>query len=443
MNNIFEQFLYYIKKLVPARIFKLLSPFYHYLFSFLGAIFYRFPSRKLFVIGVTGTKGKTTTVEVINAILEGAGHTTAIASTLRFKIGNKSYRNLFKMTMPGRTVLQKLMREAVKNKCTHMILEMTSEGTKQFRHKFIYLDALVFTNLSPEHIESHGSYEHYRNAKLKIAKSLEQSPKKRRFMIANIDDTEAGKFLSISVEKKATFGLNDIKELSMGGGRSSFRWRGVQIQSHLAGEFNIYNLLAGMTLAEAIGIDKKIIQKTIKTLRGVRGRMERVIAEDSNGNEFEEFEVIVDYAHTADSLLKVYESLEPRKKICVLGGTGGGRDRWKRSLMGAIAATHCAEIILTNEDPYDEDPYQIINDIHIGIEKKNKTTQKEGGKVPELKIILDRKEAIETAIHSAKKNYVVIITGKGTDPFIMGPHGTKTPWDDVAVAKSALHKYIS
>ncbi|MAZ40651.1 hypothetical protein CL654_00835 [bacterium] len=443
MNSLFDKILYYIKKLVPASIFKLIAPIYHYLWALVGAFVYRFPSNQLFVIGITGTKGKTTTVEVVNAILEGAGYKTAVASTFRFKIGDDSRRNLLKMTMPGRMMLQKFMREAVDKGCTHLVLEMSSEGVLQYRHKFISLNAFIFTNLSPEHIEAHGSYENYRDAKLKLAKALERSRKKKRYMVANIDDEEAEKFLAVKVNHKATFGFNDINELVTKGGKSTFRWRGIPITSHLPGDFNVYNVLAGMTLAESIGIDKKVIQQTIKNLKGVRGRMERVIGEDANGNEFEDFEVIVDYAHTADSLLKVYESLNPKKKICILGGTGGGRDRWKRSLMGAIAGTYCKEIILTNEDPYDEDPYQIINDVKLGVDKKIKTIQQEGGKIPALKIILDRKEAIETGIADAKKNEVIIITGKGTDPYIMGPKGEKTPWDDATVAKTALQDFLA
>jgi UDP-N-acetylmuramoyl-L-alanyl-D-glutamate--2,6-diaminopimelate ligase len=439
----FEWLLIEAKKSVPKSVFNILSPVYHYLLAFLGALIYGFPSRKLFVIGITGTKGKTTTVEVLNAILEDGGKRTAIASTLRFKVGNMSERNLYKMTMPGRMAIQKIMRRALREKCSHIIIEMTSEGVRQFRHKFISLDALIFTNLSPEHIESHGSYEKYRDAKLEIAKALSLSPKRPRYIVANKDDKEAEIFLSTDVEKKLIFGLSDVTELLLKKDKSSFRWKGAVFSTTLRGEFNIYNILAGTTLAHAIGIDIKTIKRAVSDLKIIRGRMERVLVEDSNGNEFKDFEIIVDYAHTPDSLSKVYDALMARKKICVLGGTGGGRDRWKRSLMGAIAASYCREIILTDEDPYDEDPFQIINDIRIGIEKKSKSIEKEGGKIPILKIIIDRKEAIETAVKDARRADVVIITGKGTDPYIMGPEGTREPWDDASVARDALSKIIA
>ena len=164
-----------IKKFIPESLTRRIRPIFHYLVAIYGAVRYKFPSRRILVVAVTGTKGKTTTTELVNAILEEAGYKTALASTLRFKIGDGSERNLFKMTMPGRSFLQNFLREAVDNKCDWAVIEMTSEGAEQYRHKFISLDALIFTNISPEHIESHGSYEKYLEAKLSIAKSLEKS----------------------------------------------------------------------------------------------------------------------------------------------------------------------------------------------------------------------------------------------------------------------------
>ncbi|MEK7120458.1 MAG: Mur ligase family protein, partial [Patescibacteria group bacterium] len=180
-----SEILRVIKKILPEKLFKFFQPTYHYLLSFAGALFYGFPSRKIKVITVTGTKGKSTSVEMINTIFEEAGYQTAVASTIRFKIKSKSQRNLYKMTMPGRFVMQKFLRDALKVKCDFAIIEMTSEGVKQFRHKFIYLDALLFTNISPEHIESHGSFEKYLKAKLKIAEALNNSPKKDKWLVVN------------------------------------------------------------------------------------------------------------------------------------------------------------------------------------------------------------------------------------------------------------------
>src|SRR3989344_2462524 len=170
----------FIKKLIPKKLFEALSPIYHYKLALLGAILYGFPSKKIKVIGVTGTKGKSSIVEILSAILEEAGYKVASAGTVRFKIGKEIRRNLFKMTMPGRFFVQKFLREAVSKKCDHAIIEMTSEGAKQYRHKFVYLDALIFSNIAPEHIESHGSFENYLEAKLSLAKALSPSPKKEK-----------------------------------------------------------------------------------------------------------------------------------------------------------------------------------------------------------------------------------------------------------------------
>ncbi len=190
-----------IKKLMPKKLWQKLQPIYHYKLAVLGAIIYRFPSKEIKVVGVTGTKGKTSSVEFVNAILEEAGKKTAVAGTLRFKIGNESKPNLYKMTMPGRIFIQKFLRKAVLAGCEYAIIEISSEAAKQYRNKFIDLDALIFTNLAPEHIESHGSYEKYVEAKLAIAKELEKSSKENKAMIVNADDKEGEKFLKINVGK--------------------------------------------------------------------------------------------------------------------------------------------------------------------------------------------------------------------------------------------------
>ena len=163
-----------MKAILPTPLFKVLQPIYHILLSFLGALIYRFPSKKIKVVGITGTKGKSTVTEMLNAILEEAGYATALSNTIRFKIGSESERNMHKMTMPGRFFVQRFLRQAVDAGCEWVVLEMTSEGVKQFRHKWISLDALIFTNLSPEHIEAHGSFEKYRDAKRALGKLIEK-----------------------------------------------------------------------------------------------------------------------------------------------------------------------------------------------------------------------------------------------------------------------------
>lgn len=400
---------------------------YHYLWALGGALYYRFPARQLTVIGVTGTKGKTTTVELLNAILETKWEKTAIASTLRFKIGEKSEQNLLKMTMPGRAFLQRFLRQAVEAGCRYAIIEITSEGARQFRHRFIDLDILIFTNLAPEHIESHGSYEKYLEAKLSIARELARSHKPAPTLIVNGDDRVADRFLALPVKHKIIYCRRDASPYTTTELGTNFTWRGKRIHTRLPGLFNLMNVLSAITCADQLGIGRTTIRRAVEEFTLVRGRMERIESQSINPR-LPDFSIIVDYAHTPDSLREVYQTFGDRPKIGVLGGTGGGRDVWKRPVMGTIASEHCRLIILTNEDPYDENPEAITNDIVRGVKRTP------------YKIIMDRRLAIREALHEAKTGEVVIITGKGTDPFIMGARGTRLPWDDMTVVREELSR---
>lgn len=409
-----------IKKLIPRSIFEFFQPAYHYSLALLGAIRYGFPSRHIKVIGVTGTKGKSSTTEFLNAILEAAGKKTALVNGIRFKVGDVSKPNLFKMTMPGRMFIQKKIREAVHAGCEYFILEITSEGAKQFRHKFIDLDALIFTNISPEHIESHGSYEKYLAAKLSVAHALEISPKKDKAIITNLDDKEGLRFFNIGVKTKIPYSLQNAAPYQTDDDDIEFTLEGEKIRSSIPGVFNIYNIIAAAACAKHFGVSPIDIRRGVKMVSKIRGRMEKIEAEQN-------FDVYVDYAHTADSLEQAYRALSGKKLICVLGSTGGGRDAWKRPAMGAVAEKYCSHIFLTNEDPYDEDPQKIIDEVRGGIKEKS------------VRIIFDRREAIREAFSLARAGDAVIITGKGTDPYIMEADGKKMPWDDATVAREELH----
>ncbi len=413
--------LYQIKKLIPEKVFTFFQPVYHYLLSLTGAIIYRFPSRKIFVVQITGTKGKTSTAELVNVILEEAGFKTALLGTLRFKIGKESKPNMEKMTMPGRFFVQKFLRKAVRQKCDYVIIESTSQGVLQFRHKFIQSNALIFTNLSPEHIESHGSYESYRDAKLKIVKALEKSNKKRKILVVNEDDKEAPKFLNFNIEEKYKYKLKEAEPFELRKDGTTITLDQEKIEATLAGKFNIYNMLAAISFAKTQNIGINTIKKALENFKGIRGRVEKI-------EEGQDFTVVVDYAHTSDSLEKLYQAFQNTKRICVLGNTGGGRDKWKRPEMGSIADKYCSHIILTNEDPYDEDPKQIVDDMIKGIKNHNH------------EIIMDRREAINKALKVADTGDTVLITGKGTDPYIMGPNNTKLEWDDAGVVREELRK---
>lgn len=431
--------LRFIKKLIPSSLFQTLQPVYHYGLALAGAIRYGFPSKKIKIVGITGTKGKTSTTELVNSILEQAGYKTALGGTLRFKIGSKTSRNMFKMSMPGRFFMQKFIHDAVVAHCDWIVLEMTSEGVKQFRHKWIDLDALIVTNVSPEHIESHGSFEKYLDAKLELARSLARSSKTRRILITNKDDEHAPKFIMNAKNVESfPFSLADAGTYSTDENGVRFIFREKPISSPLHGIFNIQNILAAGVFAESIGISPETVSKAVSKLSLIRGRVEYVTLPSENPKSVtQNFDVIVDYAHTIDSLTKLYETFPNNKKICVLGNTGGGRDTWKRKGMAEVADTHCDHIILTNEDPYDEDPMKIINDMKVGISKKP------------LEIIMDRRKAINTALRMAKKEtrdekrVTVLISGKGTDPYIMEANGKKTPWDDADVVREELENVLA
>ncbi|TSC68701.1 MAG: hypothetical protein G01um101456_529 [Parcubacteria group bacterium Gr01-1014_56] len=408
----------FLRSLLPSPILDL----YHYLLATLGALVYWFPSKKLFMIAVTGTKGKSSVVELVRSILMEAGYTVATASTIRFTIGNESERNLFKMTMPGRFFLQQFLRKAVKAGCTHAVIEMTSEGAKQFRHKGVELDALVFTNLSPEHIESHGGLENYVAAKLSLAKHLEQSPKRPRYIIANADDEYGKQFLDTAVEHKVPFSLKDAEPYSTDdlGVRFVFK-KGELFSVPLPGLFNLKNILAALALGEALNIPLNVMKHALERHAPIAGRAERI-------NLNQPFLVVVDYAHTADSLRALYETYKERPIVALFGSTGGGRDRGKRPAMGKVADEYASAIVLTNEDPYDEDPQKIIDEVASGIKTRSP------------KVVMDRRAAIKEALSLAKPGWAVLITGKGTDPYIMGPGGTKQEWSDKKVAEEELKK---
>ncbi|MBP6948478.1 MAG: UDP-N-acetylmuramyl-tripeptide synthetase [Candidatus Pacebacteria bacterium] len=419
-----EKILRTTEKIIPRKVYKALQPYYHFTLALLGTIIYRKPSRHIYVIGITGTKGKSSTTEFVSAALEGAGKKTAILSTIRFKVGDTTRPNKFKMTMPGRFFTQKFLRDAVDAGCEYAIIEMTSEGARFFRHTGVEMDALIFTNLSPEHIESHGSFEKYKKAKLRLVKHLSKSKKPIRLSIANIDNEHAYSFLTQPIEKNIGYSLKHVRIISETSDSSIIDYKGNIIVIPLPGKFNISNALAALSLAQELGLSINESKKGIESLSLIRGRVEKIECG-------QDFTVIVDYAHTDDSLRKLYETFDSSRKIAVLGSTGGGRDGWKRPVLGKIADEYCNEIIITNEDPYDEDPLKIINEVASGV-----TTH-----TPH--IIVDRRQAIAHAISLAKTGDTILITGKGTDPYIMGPSGTKEIWDDATVTREELQKRLS
>jgi UDP-N-acetylmuramoyl-L-alanyl-D-glutamate--2,6-diaminopimelate ligase len=418
-----EKMLHIGRKVIPSPLFKWGQPIYHWKMAFLSALWYRFPSRNIKVIGITGTKGKSSTTEIINAILEEAGYKTAVSNTIRFKIGDTNEDNMYKMSMPGRFFIQRFLRRAVDAKCDFVVMEMTSQGSLQYRHKFIDMDAFVFTNISPEHIEAHGSYEKYVEAKINIAKQLGLSSKKNRALIVNGDDKESARFLANDADTKITYNIESVAPFEIKNEGIEFTLNGRRITSPLSGRFNLYNILAAVTCARHFGVTDEVIARAIEKFSGIKGRVEKIEAG-------QKFTVVVDYAHTPDSIQKLYEHFKSQRIIAVFGATGGGRDTWKRKEMGRLADEYASEIILTDDDSYDEDPMKICEEIKQGITKHNPT------------ILTDRREAIREAFKRAQPGDAVLLIGKGTDPYLMGPNGSKIPWSDAKVAREELEKMV-
>lgn len=402
-----ERILSVVKKILPAPLLSAARGAWHPLIAFASALWYGFPARGMTVIGITGTKGKSTVSEMLFAILRRAGYNTALASTIRFAVGDDSTPNRFKMTMQGRGFLQRFLAEAKRKGATHAVVEITSEGARQYRDAFLFLDRLIVTNIQKEHIESHGSFEKYVAAKRGIVRALERSPKKNRALIANNDNEYTARFL------EKAHGVKNIpfseKELTA-----------LAIKIPLPGTFNMMNALAALKVSDAFGIPRDVALLALKEMPRVLGRLEPVECGQP-------FAAIVDYAHTPDSLEALYGAFPNRRKICVLGNTGGGRDQWKRPLMGKIADRECDTVILTNEDPYDEDPRAILDAMAAGMKR------------PPV-IELDRRAAIRRALSEARAGDAVLISGKGTDPYIMEGSGKKTPWSDAAVTREELAK---
>ncbi len=430
-----------IKRILPPGIL----PSYHKILAVLAAAWYGSPSRKMIVIGVTGTKGKTTTVHMLADILRETGAKVGFTTGVAFRVADQVWPNMLKMTMPGRFMLQRLLRQMVDAGCRYAIVETTSEGISQHRHAGISYDVVAMTNMSPEHIESHGSYEQYRAAKGKLFASLVTRGEKRiqgkdipTVKVLNADDHERGFFEQFFSDHTWYFGMQQFssdahlviaKNVTINGQGSEFDVDGHHICLPRIGRFNAMNALAAIATARALDIPWEAIIRTLAHAHLPEGRLEEVpIGKD--------FRVFVDYAHEPSSLTAAYEAirlLKPQRLIAVLGSQGGGRDRAKRAELGRIAAEHADIVIVTNEDPYDESPESIIQGVAEGALASitKKVTEGEN-----LFLITDRREAIHKALELAGPGDIVFISGKGGEKVMAIVGGRLVPWEDREVVTS-------
>ena len=440
-----------IKQLIPKNILNIRHLFYAYV----GMVWYRHPSSQLIVIGITGTSGKSSTTYLLRRLLEAAGHRVGSLSTIDFYINGKQYWNDQKMTMLGKMQVQKYLRMMVDAGCTIAIVETTSEGFLQHRHRGIWYDAMLLTNLYPEHLESHGGFDNYKAAKKGIFSYVASLPQKMvngkvipRFSVVNAANTYAQEFLSISFPHTYLFALNDqelfvdtkelarqhvslllAKNVSCNARGISFTIDDHSVQSKLYGDHNVANLLAGFAVLKGLSITIESIIPVIADVCSIPGRIEWI-----QEAEQYQFQVIVDYAFEPEAMKKLYDVIDmvsPKRVIHVLGSTGGGRDKERRFSVGAMVGEKADVVIVTNEDPYDDDPLSIMQDVASAVRNTGKHTD------DSLLLEIDRRKAIYQALSMATPGDIVVITGKGSEQ-AMVVKGQLLPWDDRQVVRDGL-----
>jgi UDP-N-acetylmuramoyl-L-alanyl-D-glutamate--2,6-diaminopimelate ligase len=387
---------------------------YHYALSLAGAVLYGFPSRRLHVIGITGTKGKSTTLGILAHILEKSGRKVALISSVSYKIGDKESKNKTGNSMPGRFFLQKFLHDAAKAGCTHALIEVTSQGVVQHRHRFIAWDRGAFLGIHPEHIESHGSFEKYRKAKTLFFSYMAKHPYGKHPEAYIYKEDEHAEYFVRAAQGMGTKYFTKADGACAG------------LPASLEGEFNKINIAAALAIAADEGIAREDACKALADFAGVQGRMDIV--------QEKPFLAVVDYAHTPESLEAIYAHMQGKRAqggrlICVLGSAGGGRDIWKRPAMGKVAERYCDAIVLTDEDPYDEDPAAIISQLQEGMSEEGKR---------KAVIELDRRAALRKAVEMAAHGDVVLCTGKGSERWIHEKGGRKVPWSERDILKEFL-----
>lgn len=484
-----------MKKFIPQAI----KNIYHLFQAILANVWFGFPSRKLKVIGVTGTNGKTTTVQMIAKILEEAGFKIAVASTINFKIGKYEWVNKSKFTTLSSWSLQKFLVQAVSAGCEYAVIEVSSHSLDQNRVWGTCFDVAVITNVTREHLDYHETMEEYAKAKEKLFAELGKSGKLGgSASIINLNIEFADNFLKCEADKKYGYFLETqnaklkmqnqnakiknivAEEIELGINFSKFKIQNSKFFLNLPGEFNIENALAATCVGLSQNISLEKISGALAKIKGVPGRMERI--ENSR-----DLNIIVDYAVTPDSLEKLYgfisefakrsdraakEESGRIAKIIAVFGSCGERDRGKRPIMGEIVARHADYCFVTNEDPYGEDPVRIINEVFSGIVGKKvqdsvpnfqfsrqgrgsqgaaifnfqKNLNSQVSKIKKEGInafrILDRREAIKTALQIAKPGDVVVVTGKGAEE-VMAVGDKRIPWNDPKVIREVLRELAS
>lgn len=433
----------------------------HFLLAVAAYWRYGRPSRKLIVIGVTGTKGKSTTCRFIASVLLAAGYRVGLLSTVEFQIADRRWLNDKKMTMLGRGEIQRMLRDMVKAGCRYAVVETSSEGILQYRHYGLNYDVAVFTNLGTEHSERHGGRENLKQDKGKMFRALDSGrkiidgQKVPKVIVANLADPEAGFYLCFRADKKYGYAVQQpgrsrsdvprpdvadnpveldknfiatIQSTTAAG--TDFSVGAEQYHLNLPGEFNVANALAAIAVGETQRVSYQRRAAGLAEVKYLPGRMEWIDAGQP-------FKVVVDYAHEPLSYRALFSTLRAmlgltNKLIAVIGSDGGGRDVGKRGPMGEIAGQLCDYVVVSDVNCFDDDPKEIAEMLASGARRAGKKDDKN------LFISVDRRAGIAKALALARPGDVVAITAKGTEPCICVANGRKIPWDDRNVTKELL-----
>jgi UDP-N-acetylmuramoyl-L-alanyl-D-glutamate--2,6-diaminopimelate ligase len=409
--------------------------------------FFGHPSRHLTVIGITGTNGKTTTTFLVESILKQAGYRPGVIGTIDYRFGDTC--RPAPNTTPNALVLQGIVKEMVDAGVTHLIIEVSSHALEQHRVEHLDFDVAVFTNLSAEHLDYHGSMENYgRSKQLLFSHYLPRSSKGRKYALINYDDDFGKTLCTVSKSQLLRYGIREgieisVKDMSLNHSGTFLRVQtpagDVELRSSLIGSFNCENILAALSVAITQNIPLPVISQGITRLTRIPGRLEQV--PNSRG-----LTILIDYAHTSDALAQVLDTLRalgPKRLITVFG-CGGDRDTTKRGPMGDEATRRSDITIITSDNPRTENPQDIIEQIEAGIDKKaitklTRQTLGANGHHPGYVIIPDRREAIGTAVGLSKPGDILLIAGKGHEDYqIIGT--TRHRFSDREAVSSALSR---
>jgi UDP-N-acetylmuramoyl-L-alanyl-D-glutamate--2,6-diaminopimelate ligase len=421
-----------VKTLIPTGLFKKVEPYGHLGEAILMNIRYGFPGKKLRIIGVTGTNGKTTTSFMIHRMLHESGVKVALLTTVANGIGDQIIPQSEHITTAQSGVLQRKLREYVDADVEWVVVETSSHSLAQHRVWGVPYEIAVMTNITHEHLDYHGTFENYVEAKRRLFKIANKHG--LRFGVVNKQDPSAEKFVN-SVANATTYGIGtgelSASDVKLTADHSSYVATidsdSYDIRVNIPGEFNVSNSLAAIAVGRKLGLSKFEIEKGIAALEGVQGRMNVI-------NEGQKFQVIVDFASTPDAFERFFESVRPLTKgrLIAVFGSAGRRDEAKRSVQGRIAGQNADVVIITEEDDRDVDGNQIMEAIAVGARGAGKVDQKD------LFLVLNREEAIGFAMTQAtSKEDVVVLLGKGHELTIERADGVY-PWNEADVARAAL-----